>query len=158
MEHFWNGWSSYIPWSLWCLIRNLTGFIFCRQHGHLWQPSLLLVQRLICLLNFVIPVLMIRFLDTFIKFWLFLKKSCVILIEKLLFIHVLKIYHCIKIDLWLTCIWFFCAIILLKSRQRQIKVEAPALLNKHRGSHSLSNLLGFYFANNFKEEFFSYMF
>lgn len=117
MEHFWNGWSSYIPWSLWCLIRNLTGFIFCRQHGHLWQPSLLLVQRLICLLNFVIPVLMIRFLYTFIKFWLFLKKSCVILIEKLLFIHVLKIYYCIKIDLWLTCIWFFCAIILLKSRQ-----------------------------------------
>lgn len=82
---------------------------------------------------------------TFLK-----KKSCVILIEKLLFIHVLKIYHCIKIDLWLTCIWFFCAVILLKSRQRQIKVEAPALLNKHTGSHSMSNLFGFYIANNFR--------
>lgn len=68
----------------------------------------------------------------------------------MLFIHVLKIYYCIKIDLWLTCIWFFCAVILLKSRQRQIKVEAPALLNKHTGSHSMSNLFGFYIANNFR--------
>lgn len=105
MEHFWNGWPSYNPWSLWCLIRNLTGFIFWRQHGHLWRPSLLLAQRLICLLIFVIPVLMIRFLYTFIKFWLFFKKRCVILIEKLLFIHVLKIYHWIEIELWLILVF-----------------------------------------------------
>lgn len=51
MEHFWNGWPSNISRPVWCVIRNLTHFIFWRLHGQFWRHSLLLEQILSAFLS-----------------------------------------------------------------------------------------------------------